>query len=184
MVVPYRHFFYSNERVARSPLATASLPLTLVSAAFAGVLVLTLNVQYYRMIHSTGSIHAGLSERTPLAQLMLYRAQSFQLIAFLTFQILPGFLLMAQQLLWLVSVQFTHGNDHEVFMLAFTSFHSFFDYFSILYFIRPYRDFTLQWVRAIAGAVGVRVGGSTKVGAGSVLMVEQSKLNIHCGIGE
>jgi len=79
---------------------------------------------------------------------MLYRAQTVQLIIYATFQILPVFIVLCFQLIWYLGVGTAIRSElYAVIGLAFTSTHSFFDYFSILYFIRPYRQFTAHWLR-------------------------------------
>lgn len=145
--------------VGRSPYAMVFLVFTLMADVFVGTMVLALNVKYYRMMRRGGA--NKLSQRTKVLQKMLFRAQLFQLCFFTVFQCLPVLVAILYQGTWLVGLA-THIANNDIMMtaLAFTSFHSFFDYFSILYFIRPYREFTLKLLRGAMGVCGLTAKGS------------------------
>lgn len=133
---------------------------TIISA----VVVVTLTVKFHRIVtHS--DLTSKLSERTRHLQLMLYRAQIIQLVFYFIFQIGPAVveLVIGFHVIKVVlgmSTDLLHNDEAYAGALAFTSFHSFCDYFAILYFIRPYRyqrtvksgmsgefrDFTAKWL--------------------------------------
>jgi len=126
-----------SRRTIWAPIFAICVVLTCV--VFGGI-VLTLTVQYYRLVihgHLTGK----LSIRTRQLQLMLYRAQTIQLAFYFVFQIGPGVAVLLIGMHVLPMDDIIHFRNDNLFSLgmAFTSFHSFFDYFAILYFIRPYR---------------------------------------------
>jgi len=132
------------------PPPQLSLCLTLAAEVFAALVVIALNAKYYLMMKGGGG-YTKLSERTKALQMMLFRAQLFQLTFFLAFQIMPVVTIIVFQGLWYIGrgeIVPIDNNDYTMIAIGFTCFHSFFDYFSILYFIRPYREFTSGWVRA------------------------------------
>jgi Serpentine type 7TM GPCR chemoreceptor Srh len=116
--------------------------LIVIASAASGGVALVLDVKYYFFVKH-GHFSSKLSERTRQLQMMLYRAQTIQLAFYFVFQIGPA---LAAMFLGMHIVEavlkcpYLVPNDELIaWGLAFTSFHSFFDYFAILYFIRPYR---------------------------------------------
>jgi len=169
----------ASSDVSRSLIAVLGLVLTCLSCLFAGVVMSGLNVKYFRMI-TCGGGYSKLSERTKTLQWMLYRAQTFQLVFFFAFQILPVLVVVALQLVWYVGIDIPISSyEYNSFALAFTSFHSFTDYFSILYFIRPYREFTKVWL-----LYGLRLARKNSIRACRVEISKASKATSTVSMSE
>ncbi|KAI1713717.1 serpentine type 7TM GPCR chemoreceptor srh domain-containing protein [Ditylenchus destructor] len=139
---------FSSSDIGRNTASVIGAAMTLIGDLTSGIIVLSLNIKYYWMIkHGRG--YSNLSERTKTLQWMLYKAQTVQLVFYLAFQIFPVVIVLFGDLAWVFHIQLFSLINGKMVILAFTSFHSFFDYFSILYFIRPYREFTFGWMRRI-----------------------------------
>lgn len=145
----------SSSWVGRSPVAFVGEILTVVGCLCCATTVVVLNVKHYRMLkrhsHDEGGGKGGkASTRTRQLQWMLYKAQTVQLLTYFAFQVLP--LAMVYPLCTFGELIPGLGGgisyaDYTMFALGLTSFHSFADYFAILFFIRPYREYTADWLR-------------------------------------
>jgi Serpentine type 7TM GPCR chemoreceptor Srh len=95
----------------------------------------------------TGGGDYHLTERTCQLHWMLYRAQTIQLVCFFTLMILP--VLLMQPLKHHFITTSWSSAELNIAMQSITSVHALADYATILYFIRPYRDYTITRLRSM-----------------------------------